>query len=296
MRPMSLFESNHSTGEISLAALLRGEDQRARLTKMTIPALMERIVVGGWPTLIDEDERFARRWQRDYLSQIVEVDIPSLGTTRRAPERLRRTLASLGRGVGQPMKLSDIAADIAGGDAPRPAKETVIGYVDALDRLGLTENSPSWRPHMRSRTRLREAPVRYFIDPSIGPAALGIGSRELLADLNAAGFHFEALALRDLHVYSQPLSGNISTWREAHGRKEVDVILETPDAWAAIEVKLTGDQSVIDDAAQRLLDFASEIDTKRHGEPAALVVITALGGGGRRKDGVSVVPIAALRP
>lgn len=296
MRPMSLFESGHSAGEVSLAALMRGEDQRARLARTTISQLMERIVIGGWPMLLEADEAFARRWLADYLTQIVEVDIPSLGTTRRAPDRLRRTLAALGRGVGQPVKLTELAADIAGGDDQRPAKETVSAYVDALHRLKLTENSPSWRPHMRSRTRLREAPVRYFVDPSLGTAALGVGARDLLADPQAAGFHFEALVLRDLRVYAQSLDGTISTWREAHGRKEVDAIVETPNAWAAFEVKLTGDQRVIDAAAQGLLDFASEIDTSRHGDPAALVVVTARGGGGRRPDGVHVVPITALGP
>lgn len=296
MRPMSLFESGHSTGEVSLAALLRGEDQRARLTRTTIPELMALIVIGGWPALVGEDERFARRWLADYLSQIVEIDIPSLGTTRRAPDRLRRTLASLGRGVGQPVKLTELGADIAGSDGQNPAKETVTAYLDALDRLKLTENAPPWRPHMRSRTRLREARVRYFIDPSLGTAALGVGSKDLLADPKAAGFHFEALVLRDLRVYAQPLEGTICTWREAHGRKEVDAIVETPNAWAAFEVKLTSEQSVIDDAAQGLLDFTSEIDTDRHGDPAALVVVTATGGGGKRTDGVHVVPITALGP
>lgn len=296
MRPMSLFECAHSTGEVSLAALLRGEDQRARLTKATIPELMAWIVIGGWPALVDEDEQFARRWLADYLNQIVEVDIPSLGTTRRAPDRLRRTLASLGRGVGQPVKFTDLAADVAGDNDQKPSKETVTAYLDALDRLKLTENSPSWRPHMRSRTRLREAPVRYFVDPSLGAAVLGVGSRDLLADPKAAGFHFEALVLRDLRVYAQPLDGTLSTWREAHGRKEVDAIVETPNAWAAFEVKLTGDQRVIDDAAQSLLDFAAEIDTDRHGHPAALAVVTATGGGGKRTDGVHVVPITALGP
>lgn len=149
---------------------------------------------------------------------------------------------------------------------------------------------------MRSRTRLREAPARYFVDPSLGPAALGVGSKDLLADLNAAGFHFEALALRDLRVYAQPLDGTISTWREVHGRKEVDAIVETPNGWAAFEVKLTGDQAVIDGAARGLLDFAAEIDIDRHGHPAALVVVTATGGGGKRTDGVHVVPITALGP
>lgn len=296
MRPMSLAESGHSTGEIALSALLRGEDQRARRTTLTVPELMERIVIGGWPALLDEDERSARRWLADYLTQIAEIDVPSLGTTRRAPQRLHRAMASLGRSVGQPIKLTSLAADIAGGGDRHPAKETVAAYLDALDRLRLTDDSPSWRPHMRSRTQLREAPVRYFVDPSLGTAALQVGSADLLADIEAAGFHFEAMAVRDLRIYAQPLGGSVCSWREVHGRKEVDAIVETPEAWAAFEIKLTGDQSVIDRAAEGLLSFATEIDQSRHGSPAALVVVTATGGGGRRADGVHVVPISALGP
>ena len=189
MRPMSLYESGHSTGEVSLAALLLGQQQRARPTTVTVPGLMERIVIGGWPALLGVDERNARRWLSDYMTQIVEIDIPRLGTTRRAPARLRRTLASLGRNVGQPVKLTDLAADVAGDDDQRPAKETITAYLDALERLKLTENSPSWRPRMRSRTQLREGETRYFVDPSLGTAALGVGSGELLADLKATGFH-----------------------------------------------------------------------------------------------------------
>jgi len=296
MRPMSLAESGHSSAEVSLAALLRGEEQHAKRTEITVPGLFERIVIGGWPALLEESERVARRWLADYLTQIVDVDVPSLGTTRRAPSRLRRALASLGRAVGQPLKLTELAADIGGSSERRPAAETVVAYLDALDRLKLTDNSPSWRPHMRSRTPLREAVVRYFVDPSLGTAALGIGSRELLSDLNAAGFHFEALVLRDLRIYAQPLAGSVSTWREAHGRREVDAIVETPDGWAAFEVKLTGEQGIIDNAARGLLDFAAQIDQKRHGPPSALVVVTATGGGGKRTDGVHVVPVAALGP
>ncbi len=169
-------------------------------------------------------------------------------------------------------------------------------YLDALDRLKLTENSPAWKPHMRSRTELREAPVRYFVDPSLGTAALKVGSRDLLADLEAAGFHFEAMAVRDVRTYAQPLGGAVYSWRESHGRKEVDAIVDTPDGWAAFEVKLTGDQDVIDRAAKGLLDFAADVDTSKHGSPSALVVMTATGGGGKRADGVHVVPISALGP
>ncbi|MEI2703130.1 MAG: DUF4143 domain-containing protein [Baekduia sp.] len=296
MRPMSLFESGHSTGEVSLAGLLRGEPQRAAATAVSVPQIMERIVVGGWPALLGQDEDVARAWLADYLGQIVEIDIPSLGTTRRAPDKLRRTLAALGRNVGQPLKRSSLGVDIAGDGDGGPARETVNAYLDALDRLKLTEHSPSWRPHMRSRTQLRQAPVSYFVDPSLGTAALGVGSGDLLADLRAAGFHFEALAIRDLRIYAQPLSGTVSTWREVRGRQEVDAIIETPAGWAAFEIKLTGDQQVIDRAARQLVDFAANVDQSRHGAPKGLVVVTATGGGGQRPDGVHIAPVSAIGP
>lgn len=296
MRPMSLFEAGHSTGEVSLTALLRGEDQAAKRTAMTVPGLMERIVIGGWPALLDQSERTARNWLADYLTQIVDIDIPDLGVGRRTPARLRRTLASLGRSVGTTIKLTALGADIAGDDQRPPAKETVNSYLDALDRLKLTENSPAWKPHMRSRMELREAPVRYFVDPSLGTAALKVGSKDLLADLAAAGFHFEAMAVRDLRIYAQALGGAVYSWRESHGRKEVDAIVDTPGGWAAFEVKLTGDQEVIEGAAKGLVDFAAAVDASKHGNPSALVVVTATGGGGKRADGVHVVPISALGP
>jgi predicted AAA+ superfamily ATPase len=145
---------------------------------------------------------------------------------------------------------------------------------------------------MRSRTRLRATPTRYFVDPSIGTAALGVGSRDLSMDLEAAGYHFEALAIRDLRIYAQALSGHVETWRDAEGH-EVDAIITLDDGrWAAAEIKLG--QGAVDAAAAGLLDFATRVDTSRQGEPSALIVITATGAAGRRTDGVDVVPITAL--
>ncbi|MBN9620208.1 MAG: ATP-binding protein, partial [Actinobacteria bacterium] len=196
MRPMSLFESGHSTGEVSLAGLFAGAAPTADGTQLKFENLVERIVVGGWPELLDADETDARDWLTDYLTQIAEVDVQSLGP-RRNPRNVRRLLASLGRSVGQAVKGSELAKDVGGADGPI-AKETLAGYVDALERVHLLDDSEAWRPHMRSRARLRTSPVRYFVDPSLGPAALNIGSAELIADPQALGFHFEALAIRDL--------------------------------------------------------------------------------------------------
>ncbi len=292
MRPMSLFESGHSTGEMSLASLLRGERQTGLGTHLSFDELLNRIVIGGWPELGGADESSARRWLRDYLSNIVEVDIQKLGS-RRDPANLRRLLESLGRSVGQAVKSIELAKDVGGEDGPI-AKETLTAYLTALDRLHLLDNSPAWLPHMRSRARLRNGPVRYFVDPSLGPAALGIGTSELMADLNALGLHYEALVIRDLRIYGQSIDARVESWRDASGH-EVDAVVSIgPNKWGAFEVKLSPD--AVDEGAAALLRFKANVDTSRHGEPACLGVITSTGAGGLREDGVHVIPIGCLGP
>lgn len=292
MRPMSLFESGHSSGQISFAALLDGSPQPGQGSSLSFQELLNRIVVGGWPELLGASEDLARDWLDDYVSQIVEIDIPAMGH-RRNPTALMRLLAALGRSVGQAAKLTELAKDV-GGEAGPTAHETITGYLEALDRLKLLDDSAAWRPHMRSRTRLRTAPVRYFVDPSLGTTALGIGTRELRNDPEALGFHFEALVIRDLRIYAQPLRGRVDSWRDANGH-EVDAIVSTRgERWAAFEVKLNPRD--VDSAAASLLRFAAKVETLHHGAPACLGVITSSGAGGRRPDGVDVIPIGALGP
>lgn len=292
MRPMSLFESGHSTGQVSLAALFGGGAPTGHDAGLTVENLMERIVVGGWPGLLEASEPEARAWLTDYLRQIAEVDIPAMGP-RRNPRNIQRLLQSLARSVGQAVKLTGVAKDV-GGERGQVATETLYAYLDALERLMLTDNSEAWRPHMRSRTRLRASPVRYFVDPSLGPAALGIGAADLLTDFEAAGFHFEALVIRDLRIYAQRLNGVVDSWRDANGR-EVDAVVSLRDGrWAAFEVKLN--PAAVDEAAAALQKFAVSVDTSRHGKPATLGVITSTGYAGRRPDGVQIIPVGALGP
>ncbi|HWD60928.1 MAG TPA: DUF4143 domain-containing protein [Humibacter sp.] len=292
MRPMSLFESGHSTGDVSLAALLDGQKQLGSDSGLTVPDLMRRIVIGGWPNLLDADEMEARGWLEGYLRQIVEVDIPSF-VGRRDPRTLERVLASLGRFVAQSPATRAIAADAGGERGPVPPA-TIYSHLDALDRLRLLDDSEAWQPRMRSRSRLRTTPTRYFVDPSIGTAALHVGSDDLLRDLNAAGFHFEALVVRDLRIYAQALGGRVDTWRDEAGN-EVDAIVSLPGGkWAGIEIKMS--QSEVDTAAASLLKLTKRVEINVQGEPSALIVITATGAAGRRSDGIHVTPITALSP
>ena len=293
MRPMSLFESGHSNGEVSLTALLEGQAQIGTGKHLDFMEVIRRVIAGGWPELVYADEEAARDWLAGYLTQIAEVDVQGLGA-RRDPVNIRRLLASLARSVGQATKSTELAKDVGGDDGPI-ARDTLANYLTALDRLHLIDNSEAWRPHMRSRARLRQAPVRYFVDPSLGLAALNIGSAELLADLNALGLHFEALVMRDLRIYAQPLRGTVDSWRDSNGH-EIDAIVSVRDnKWGAFEVKLGHD--AVEEAAESLRRFATKVDTSRHGEASFLGVIISNGSYAyRREDGVHVIPIGCLGP
>ncbi len=293
MRPMSLFESGHSTGAVSLAGLLHGEDPTSAPAVLTVPQLLERIVVGGWPEAIELHERDARNWVASYLRNLGETDIPGMGP-RRNPGNIARLLASLGRAVGTPLNRTALAAEVGGQGGPVD-DSTLTNYLTALDRLMLIEPLEAWQPHMRSRARLRTTPVHHFVDPSLGVGALGVGVQDLLADLNAAGFHFESLALRDLRIYAQALGVRFSSWRDTKLNHEVDAVLELPNGrWAAFEFKLG--EGAVDDAAGSLTYFASKVDVERHGEPIALAAVTGGRFTYRREDGVLVVPLSVLGP
>ncbi|GAB3592418.1 DUF4143 domain-containing protein [Angustibacter peucedani] len=293
MRPMSLLESGHSTGQASLRQVLGGHNVTAKDSGLSIPDLIERICVGGWPALLDASPADARRWLRDYLTQIVQVDIHTLGVRRRDPENVQRLLHSLARNVGTAAKVTALTKDVGGADGS-VARSTVDGYLDSLSRLRLTENSPAWAPHMRSATPLQSSATRYFVDPSLAVAALGQGPVQLLGDLNATGFFFENLVVRDVRVYAQQLGGQVYHWRDQN-HHEVDIIVALPDGrWGAFEVKMNPDDS--DKAAASLLSFAAKVDQGKAGRPAALGVITSTGFAYRRPDGVSVLPIGTLGP
>ncbi|NNM47776.1 ATP-binding protein [Knoellia koreensis] len=293
MRPMSLLESGHSSGAASLAALMDGDRVRGRDAGLSVPGIIDRVCVGGWPALLDATPTDAGRWLRDYLNQIVLVDIQELGTRRRDPENIRRLLASLARNVATSARVTALAKDVGGADGP-VARSTVDGYLDSLHRLRLVENSPAWAPHMRSATPLQSSPTRYFIDPSLAVAALGQGPKQLMADLNATGYLFENLVVRDMRVYAQRSGGAVHHWRDQN-QNEVDIIVTMPDGrWAAFEVKMNPDDA--DKAAATLLSFSQKVDQAKVGKPAAMGVITTTGFAYRRDDGVSVLPIGALGP
>ncbi len=293
MRPMSLFESGHSTGSISLAHLLDGEPARSPAATLPIDRLAELAVAGGWPARRNASVEDAATYVRDYVSLTCDVDVPRVGGPRRDPARVRRLIMSLARNLATEAPLTTLARDTAG-PTPAISRDTVSDYVDALESLMVIEDQPSWAPHIRSASVLRKSAKRHFADPSLALAALGAGPERLLADLNYFGYVFESLVIRDLRVLSAPLGGQVLHYRDNSGL-EVDAIVLLPDGrWAAFEVKLGTAQ--IDAAAASLLKFAATVDQAKSGPPTTLGVITPGGYGLRRTDGIDVVPLAALAP
>lgn len=294
MRPMSLFESGLSDGAISFAHLMAGEAIQAPDRKVELTEVTEAIVRGGWPALQGVTVDAARVGVADYLEEIARTDIEQVDGVARDPTRVRRLITSLARNVATQVSMATLGADTAGGGEGAVKPHTVGEYLSALERLFVVENQPAWRPHLRSRSRLRGAPKRHFVDPSLAAAGIGADPSALLRDLNLLGFLFESLAVRDLRIYAQSRRGEVGHYRDNKGL-EVDAIVECPDRWGAFEVKLGGERP-IEEAANGLLKLASEIDTAKSGQPAVLAVIVARGYGYVRADGVQVVPITSLGP
>lgn len=297
MRPMTLWESGESTGDVSLAALLAGDRVRGR-GMLTVPQYVEALVRGGWPELVGASPRRAQRFVQGYLDAVVERDVPLLEGSRRDPVRLRRFLTSYAQHSSQTVSLSGLVSRAVGDDAPRTGRSdtltwhTADAYADAASRLMVVEDVPAWSPRLRSRTRLGALPKRVFTDPSLAAGLLGAGPSRLLAELTTLGALFESLVTRDLRVYAQSLDASVYHYRERSGDLEVDLILETRDGgWLGVEVKLGSHQI---DAAAAALRRVAERRVER--PPAGLVVITAGEYAYTREDGVSVVPLAALRP
>jgi len=298
MRPMSLFESGHSSGDISIRALLDGQPARPADTRQTIPNLVDRVCVGGWPAFQQLSVSEALVAVSSYLDEIRRVDVSRVDGVKRDPIRMQKLLRAVARNVATEAAISKLAADTGADEEERErplSRETVYDHISALERLMIIEDQPPWAPHLRSRSRLRTTPTRHFVDPSLAVAALGASPQKLLTDLNLFGLLFESLVIRDLRIYGQANDAEVLHYRDNTGL-EVDAIVEGRDGrWAGFEVKLGGDKN-IDEAAANLLTFSERIDTSKSGAPASLGVIVGTGYGYVRKDGVAVIPIGALAP
>ena len=294
MRNMSLFESGESTGEVSVKALFDGEQDIKGTNSLNIHQLAYLVCRGGWPDTLNLEEDIALEAGNDYLDGVVNSDISRVDNVSRDPERARRIMRSYARNQGTQIAYTEIAKDVTANELSF-TDETVASYVKALKRIFVVEDMPAWNPNLRSKTSIRATDTRYFSDSAIAAAALGIGPKDLIADLKTFGFLFETMCVRDLRVYSESLNGAVYHYRDRSGL-ECDAVIHLKNGnYGLVEIKLGGDR-LINEGAANLLELESKIDTKKMPAPSFKMVLV---GTDRyaylRPDGVMVVPVGCLR-
>ena len=295
MRPMSLYESGESTGEVSLSRLFEGKDEVDGESKLDLERIAFLICRGGWPRSIDMRDKIALNQAIDYYDAVVHSDINRADGVEKNPERVKRLMRSLARNQGQQIANTAIAADIAVNDESTINQETVASYISALKKIFVVEDMPAWNPNLRSKSAIRTSDTRYFVDASIAAAALGIGPNDLINDLNTMGFLFETMCVRDLRVYAEALGGSVYHFRNKAGLECDAVVHLRNGSYGLIEIKLGGEK-LIREGVETLTSLTESIDTSKMKEPAFRMILTAADQYAyRREDGICIVPVGCLK-
>lgn len=297
MRPMTLWESSDSSGEVSLSSLFNEENYSIEgINHLNLSKIAFLSCRGGWPKAINKErEKAALRQAINYFEAIVRIDISRVDNIERDEQRTRRIMRSYARHQGTQVSISGILQDIAQNDTTELSDKTLYSYINALKSIFVIEDMPAWNPNLRSKSAIRSSDTRYFIDPSLATAALGLGPEDLVNDLNTFGFIFECLCVRDLRVYAQALDGIVYHYRDKTGL-ECDAVIHLRDGrYGLVEIKLGGD-TLINEGAKNLLKLKERIDVTKMKNPSFMMVLTGVGDYAyRRTDGVIVVPIGTLK-
>ncbi len=297
MRPMTLFESGESNGTVSLASLFSTQKKILAKNALRLQDIAFLICRGGWPVATSLPQDAALEQAFDYYDAVTKEDVIRVDGVKRASERVQRLMRAYARHQGTQASIATLHEDVKNNDANTLDEGTITSYLEALRKIFVVEDLPAWNPNLRSKTAIRTADTRYFVDPSIATAALGLGPADLINDLNTMGFFFETLCVRDLRVFAEALNGKVYHYRDKSGL-ECDAVVHLRNGqYGLIEIKLGG-QSLINDGVQTLSALAKQIDTTRMKEPAFKMVLTATGEYAYRRpeDGIYVVPIGCLKP
>jgi len=298
MRPMSLFESGESTGEVSIKSLFDNTDDKnfAAVNKNEIEDIAYFVCRGGWPRAVTQPEKeVALDQAANYYESVVKYDISRADGVNRDEQRARLLMRSYARHQGGQVSVRALKADMDANDSSNLDEDTILSYINALKKIFVVDDLPAWNPNLRSKTVVRTSDTRYFTDPSIATSALGIYPEDLLNDLNTFGLLFETLCIRDLHVYADALGGQLYHYRDKSGLECDAVIHLNNGKYGLIEIKLGGD-SLIEHGASTLKELAGKIDTEKMHSPSFLMVLTGTDSYAYcRKDGVYVVPVGCLR-
>lgn len=296
MRPMSLFESGESNGSVSLNNLFTSPEKILAKNDLKLQDIAFLICRGGWPMAVGLPKEEALEQAFDYYDAVTKEDVTKVDGVKRTSERVQRLMRSYARHQGTQASIATLYEDLKNNDSATLNEDTISSYLEVLRKIFVVEDMPAWNPNLRSKTAIRTSDTRYFVDPSIAIAALGMGPADLMNDLNTMGFFFEALCVRDLRVYAEALNGKVYHYRDKNGL-ECDAVIHLRNGqYGLIEIKLGG-QSLINDGANTLNLLGNQIDTTRMNAPAFKMILTATGEYAYRRpeDGIYVVPVGCLK-
>ena len=295
MRPMSLYESGDSTGEVSLQNLFERPDRIAGTNDFDIDRLAFLICRGGWPYAVGMKEKPSLLQAEDYYEAVIKSDINRADGVSKNPERVKRLMRSFARNQGTQISNTMLRDDIISNDTESLNEDTIASYINALKNIFVVEDMAAWNPNLRSKTSIRTSETRYYVDPSIAVAALGIGPKDLTNDLNTMGLLFETLCVRDLRVYAESIGGTVLHYKDKSGL-ECDTVIHLKNGrYGLAEIKLGG-QKLIEEGVKNLQSLSNKIDTSKMLVPSFLMIVIGIGAFAyRRDDGIFIVPIGCLK-
>ena len=294
MRPMSLFESGNSSGDISLKDICEGRIEPKISGEVDLRKLIDFIIRGGWPANQETTLKQAAYLPIQYIRAVLDDDVYRIDNVKRDKHKMELLLRSLARNEATTVTNKKLKNDIKEIDDEDIDVETVSAYLDVFQRLFLTDNQKPFEAKLRSSIRIKQAEKRHLSDPSLAAALLNATPEMLLNDLNTLGFLFEALCERDLKIYAESFDAELYHYQD-YNNNEMDAVIAMPDGkWCGFEIKLGANQ--IDMAAENLIKIKNEIKANGGIAPDSLCVICGLSNAAyQRPDGVFVVPITALR-
>lgn len=296
MRPMTLFESGESNGSVSLEHLFSKPEKILGKNNLNLQDIVFLICRGGWPMAVGLPEEAALEQAFDYYDAVTKEDITRVDGIKRTSEKVQRLMRAYARHQGMQSPVTTLRDDLQANETSKLDEDTISSYLEALRKIFVVEDMPAWNPNLRSKTAIRTTDTRYFVDPSIATAALGLGPKDLMNDLKTTGMFFETMCIRDLRVFAEALNGTVYHYRDKNGL-ECDAVVHLRNGqYALVEIKLGG-QTLIQEGAKTLCNLENLIDDSRMNTPAFKMILIATGDFAYRRpeDGIYVVPIGCLR-
>lgn len=295
MLPLTLFESGHSNGMISLKDLSEGKTDILGIeSTLTFDDLIDLVCVGGWPGSLNCDLETKLQIPHDYLNLLCESDISMYDDVKRNPILAKTILKSYARHVSTIDSDKSIIDDVLSVH-PETNEKIIRDYLNIFERLFVIKEIPAWNPNIRSKTTIRTSAKKTFVDSSLAVASLECTVADLKKDLNSFGLLFENLVNRDLSVYSRSIGGKLSHYRDRYGL-ECDNVVHLPNGKVLlIEVKFGS--SKINEAESNLVKLKKDLIEYNilKKEDIISIVIIGFGSAYQKESGVLVVPIGCLK-